>query len=55
MGGFYLDIIKDRLYTMPENSVGRRSAQTVLMYIAESLVRWIAPVSRRVGYGSRSN
>ena len=44
MGGFYLDIIKDRLYTMPENSVGRRSAQTVLMYIAESLVRWIAPV-----------
>ena len=44
MGGFYLDIIKDRLYTMPENSIGRRSAQTVLMHIAESLVRWIAPI-----------
>ena len=44
MGGFYLDIIKDRLYTMPENSQGRRSAQTVLLHIAESLVRWIAPV-----------
>ncbi len=44
MGGFYLDVIKDRLYTMPENSQGRRSAQTVLLYIAESLVRWIAPV-----------
>tara|TARA_B100001750_G_scaffold242128_1_gene254992 strand:- start:1809 stop:4610 length:2802 start_codon:yes stop_codon:yes gene_type:complete len=44
MGGFYLDVIKDRLYTMPENSIGRRSAQTVLMHIAESLVRWIAPM-----------
>ena len=44
MGGFYLDIIKDRLYTMPANSKGRRSAQTVLLHIAESLVRWIAPV-----------
>ncbi len=44
MGGFYLDVIKDRLYTMPENSIGRRSAQTVLMHIAESLVRWIAPI-----------
>ncbi len=29
---------------MPENSIGRRSAQTVLMHIAESLVRWIAPM-----------
>ena len=44
MGGFYLDVIKDRLYTMPENSIGRRSSQTVLMHIAESLVRWIAPI-----------
>ena len=44
MGGFYLDVIKDRLYTIPENSIGRRSSQTVLMHIAESLVRWIAPI-----------
>ena len=44
MGGFYLDVIKDRLYTMPEDSIGRRSAQTVLMHIAESLVCWIAPI-----------
>ena len=44
MGGFYLDIIKDRLYTMPTDSHGRRSAQTALYIIAESLTRWIAPI-----------
>ena len=44
MGGFYLDIIKDRLYTMPTDSNGRRSAQTALYFIAESLTRWIAPI-----------
>ena len=44
MGGFYLDIIKDRLYTMPQNSLGRRSAQTVLFHLIHSLVRWMAPV-----------
>ncbi len=44
MGGFYLDVIKDRLYTMAGGSHGRRSAQTALYHIAEALVRWIAPV-----------
>ena len=44
MGGFYLDILKDRLYTMPTDSVGRRSAQTALHLISESLTRWIAPI-----------
>jgi len=44
MGGFYLDIIKDRLYTMPADSTGRRSAQTALYVIAESLTHWIAPI-----------
>lgn len=44
MGGFYLDILKDRLYTMPANSRGRRSAQTALYYILEALVRWLAPI-----------
>lgn len=44
MGAFYLDVIKDRLYTMPTDSLGRRSAQTAMMDILESLVRWIAPV-----------
>jgi isoleucyl-tRNA synthetase len=44
LGGLYLDILKDRLYTLPENSPARRSAQTVLFHIAESIVRWIAPI-----------
>ncbi len=44
MGGFYLDIIKDRQYTMPKNSLGRRSAQTALYHIVEAFARWIAPI-----------
>ncbi len=44
MGGFYLDIIKDRQYTTQENSLARRSAQTAIYHIAEALVRWVAPI-----------
>ncbi|MFP5383201.1 MAG: isoleucine--tRNA ligase [Gammaproteobacteria bacterium] len=44
LGGFYLDIIKDRQYTTQADSLARRSAQTALFHIAEALVRWIAPV-----------
>lgn len=44
MGGFYLDILKDRLYTTGANSHARRSAQTAMYYISESMVRWLAPV-----------
>jgi len=44
MGGFYLDIIKDRQYTMARDSRGRRSAQTALFHIAQALVRWMAPI-----------
>ncbi len=44
MGNFYLDVIKDRLYTMPADSHGRRSAQTALWHLAECLARWLAPV-----------
>ncbi|MGV6807395.1 MAG: isoleucine--tRNA ligase [bacterium] len=44
LGGFYLDIIKDRQYTCQKESLARRSAQTALYYIAEALVRWIAPI-----------
>lgn len=44
MGGFYLDILKDRLYTMPTNSKGRRSAQTVMYHILEALVRILTPI-----------
>lgn len=44
MGGFYLDIIKDRQYTAATDSHARRSAQTALYHIVEALVRWIAPI-----------
>ena len=44
MGAFYLDVIKDRLYTAASNSKARRSAQTALYHIAEALVRWLAPI-----------
>jgi len=44
MGGFYLDIIKDRQYTTQANSLPRRSAQTAMYHIAEGLVRWFAPI-----------
>jgi isoleucyl-tRNA synthetase len=44
MGGFYLDVIKDRLYTTQADSHARKSAQTVLYHTAESMVRWIAPI-----------
>ncbi|MCU1718160.1 isoleucine--tRNA ligase [Pseudomonas sp. 5P_3.1_Bac2] len=44
LGGFYLDIIKDRQYTTQADSVARRSCQSALFHIAEALVRWIAPV-----------
>lgn len=44
MGGFYLDVIKDRQYTMAKDSIGRRSAQTALYHIANAFVRWIAPI-----------
>ena len=44
MSGFYLDITKDRMYTMQGDSLGRRSAQTAMYHITEAFVRWIAPV-----------
>ena len=44
LGGFYLDIIKDRQYTTPADSLARRSCQTALYHIAQALVRWMAPI-----------
>jgi len=44
LSSFYLDIIKDRLYTSPEKSEVRRSAQTAMNEILETLVRLMAPV-----------
>jgi isoleucyl-tRNA synthetase len=44
MSGFYLDVLKDRLYTTQTSSLARRSAQTALWHIVEALVRWLAPI-----------
>ena len=44
LGGFYLDILKDRLYTSGEDSPARRSAQNALYHISHSLVRLMAPI-----------
>jgi isoleucyl-tRNA synthetase len=44
LGAFYLDILKDRLYTTPAASHARRSAQSAMWHIAESMVRWLAPI-----------
>jgi isoleucyl-tRNA synthetase len=44
LGGFYLDILKDRLYTSKQDSEARRSCQTALYFILEALLRWISPI-----------
>ena len=43
LGGFYLDILKDRLYTSGVNSAARRSAQTAIWHITQALLRLMAP------------
>src|SRR5579862_9689759 len=44
LSSFYLDILKDRMYTFAPTSHARRSAQTVLWQITETLVRLVAPI-----------
>ncbi len=44
LGGFYLDIIKDRQYTTQSDSLARRSAQSALFHISHAMVRWLAPI-----------
>jgi len=44
LGGFYLDILKDRLYTAGENSPARRAAQSALYYITHCMMRLMAPI-----------
>jgi len=43
LGSFYLDILKDRLYTTAPKSLARRSAQTALHQITQAMLRWMAP------------
>ncbi|MFJ3047826.1 isoleucine--tRNA ligase [Herbaspirillum chlorophenolicum] len=44
LGGFYLDILKDRLYTSGVDSAARRSAQTAIWHITQALLRLMAPI-----------
>ena len=44
LGGLYLDVIKDRLYTMKPNSLGRKSAQYTLDKILNTLLKAISPI-----------
>ncbi|MGB3069731.1 MAG: isoleucine--tRNA ligase [Ottowia sp.] len=43
LGGFYLDVLKDRLYTTAPQSLARRSAQTALWQLTQAMLRWMAP------------
>ena len=43
LGGFYLDVLKDRLYTTAPHSLARRSAQTALWRLTQAMLRWMAP------------
>jgi isoleucyl-tRNA synthetase len=43
LGAFYLDVLKDRLYTTAPKSQARRSAQTALWHITHAMLRWMAP------------
>ena len=43
LGSFYLDVLKDRLYTTAPDSLARRSAQTALWQITQAMLRWMAP------------
>lgn len=44
LGAFYLDVLKDRLYTAEKNSAARRSAQTAVHHITHTLIKLLAPV-----------
>ena len=44
LGGFYLDLIKDRQYTAKADSNARRSCQTAMYLIAEAMTAWMAPI-----------
>jgi len=44
LGGFYLDIIKDRQYTTKADSAARHSAQTALYHLVQAFVRWMTPI-----------
>ena len=44
LGSFYLDIVKDRLYTSKKDGAARKSAQHAIFHVLNGLIRWIAPI-----------
>ncbi len=44
LGAFYLNVLKDRLYTTRTDGAARRSAQTALWHLLQAMVRWMAPI-----------
>jgi len=44
LGSFYLDVIKDRQYTLRTNSLARRSAQTAMFHVIQAMTAWMAPI-----------
>ncbi|MGA9856043.1 MAG: isoleucine--tRNA ligase [Gammaproteobacteria bacterium] len=44
LSGFYLDVVKDREYTTQADSPARRSCQTVMLHVAEAMLRWLTPI-----------
>jgi isoleucyl-tRNA synthetase len=44
LGSFYLDVLKDRIYTLRTDSPARRSGQSAMYHIAQALARWLAPI-----------
>ena len=44
LGGYYIEVVRDRLYTTGRDSLTRRSAQSAMYHMAEAMVRWLAPV-----------
>ena len=44
LGGYYLDVIKDRQYTTAADSRARRSCQTAMFHVLEAMTRWIVPI-----------
>ncbi len=44
LGSFYLDVIKDRQYTLRANSLARRSAQTAMFHVIQAMTAWMAPI-----------
>jgi isoleucyl-tRNA synthetase len=45
LGGFYLDVTKDRQYTAKTDGLARRSSQTAMYHVIEALTRWLAPIT----------